>query len=490
MPISRLGTTPPTRRSSAPAGPPPPPPTDEQVAILDAYASGDRLVVEALAGTGKTTTLRQIAAATHGRARGVYLAYNKTIVREAEGRFPDSVYVTTAHSLAYQAVGKRYAQRLNGPRLYASQIATRLRVAPFSLAETTLSPVQRTRFADATIRRFISSGSDRINPTHLPPQALVHGTVLEVWEAIEPVVTRWWRDLTSETGTLPFTHDVYLKLWQLTRPELPFDYVLFDEAQDADPVIASVVADQDSQVVYVGDRNQQLYAWRGAVDAMSTAPGRRLALTHSFRFGPQIAAEANRWLQMLGAHHLVTGRGGPGFIGPFGDMPDAVLCRTNGTALSEILRYQECEIPVAISPGDRIAGMDIKQFAWAARSLMAGKGTDHPELSGFATWSEVLKYAEEEEGGADIKRLVGIINRLGPGPVIDAIDRCVLADRAQVMVSTAHKAKGLEWLRVKVADDFTPPTDEDPAEPADLMLAYVTVTRAREVLDLGSLGEW
>lgn len=485
MALSRLGTTPPAQQ-----GPPPPPPTDEQTEILEAYATGDGLVVEALAGTGKTTTLRQIAQASDGRRRGVYLAYNKAIVREAEGRFPDSVYVTTAHSLAYQAVGKNYRERLNGPRMYASQIATRLKLKPYDLDGHALSPTQRARYADGVIRKFTASSASEPGPEHLPARSLIHGTAEQVWAAVGPVAAAWWSDLSKIAGTLPFSHDVYLKLWQLRRPSLAFDYILFDEAQDADPVIASVVAAQDSQVVYVGDRNQQLYAWRGAVDAMSVAPGKRLALTHSFRFGPEIAAEANRWLERLGSHHRVTGRGGPGYIGEFSSLPDAVLCRTNGTALQAVLFYQQMEVPVALSPGDRNAGMDIKQFAWAARNLMAGKGTDHPELSGFTTWGDILKYAEEEEGGADIKRLVGIINRLGPGAVIDAIDRCVLGEKARVMVSTAHKAKGLEWNNVRVADDFTPPEDGELPDPADLMLAYVTVTRAREVLNPGSLRDW
>ncbi|WP_216917389.1 UvrD-helicase domain-containing protein, partial [Nocardia noduli] len=62
-----------------------------------------------------------------------------------------------------------------------------------------------------------------------------------------------------------------------------------------------------------------------------------------------------------------------------------------------------------------------------------------------------------------------------------------------VIVSTAHKAKGLEWDRVRIGDDFRGPTEHPvtgklilPA-PEELRLAYVAVTRARTVLDPGSL---
>jgi len=51
------------------------------------------------------------------------------------------------------------------------------------------------------------------------------------------------------------------------------------------------------------------------------------------------------------------------------------------------------------------------------------------------------------------------------------------------MVSTVHRAKGLEWDNVQVAGDFKPVRAADPVARADAMLAYVAVTRARTGLD-------
>jgi ATP-dependent exoDNAse (exonuclease V) beta subunit len=47
-----------------------PKPTGEQQAIIDAYQTTANLVIEAGAGTGKTSTLRMLAACTP-RRRGV-----------------------------------------------------------------------------------------------------------------------------------------------------------------------------------------------------------------------------------------------------------------------------------------------------------------------------------------------------------------------------------------------------------------------------------
>lgn len=470
--------------------------TDEQKAIVDAYQGGSRVVVEALAGTGKTSTLKALSAASPRRP-GVYLAFNKAIVRAADGTFPDAVTVTTAHALAYQAVGSLYGDRLPGnpgaSRISAQRMATMLKVRPAQLDTGTLNPVVLVRMAQATVANYIKSADVSIQAHHIPPRVIEHHDRVAIETTVLPVAKAIWDDLHDIKGKFRFTHDHYLKLWQLRNPKLPFDYIMFDEAQDSDPVIASIVGQQSAQTIYVGDQNQAIYGWRGAVNAMGAVEDAvRLPLTKSFRFGQAIAQEANQWLDLLGSSLRVVGHDPiASVVGGFPEDPRAILCRTNGTALGWVLGFQAQQIPVALAPGDRTAGKDIERFAWAAKSLMAGEGTDHPDLVGFTTWGELCTFVEEEEDTADLKRMVGIINRIGYPAVIDAIRNLVPESQARVTVSTAHKAKGLEWASVRVADDFTPPDhDEDEqAEPADLMLAYVTVTRAKLQLDPGPLGE-
>ena len=48
-----------------------------------------------------------------------------------------------------------------------------------------------------------------------------------------------------------------------------------------------------AQLVMVGDSAQAIYGWRGATDVMTGFDAEQLTLTRSFRFGPQIADEAN-----------------------------------------------------------------------------------------------------------------------------------------------------------------------------------------------------
>ena len=262
--------------------------------------------------------------------------------------------------------------------------------------------------------------------------------------------------------------------------------MLLDEAQDANPVVAAIVDRQaHAQRILVGDRCQAIYGWRGAIDAMSRFHAhQRLCLSQSFRFGPAIAAEANKWLQLLDAPlHL---RGFDRITSTVGSVacPDAVLCRTNAEAVRQLLVAADTGRKAAVVGG----GTEIRRLAEAAISLRAGAGTDHPELFAFRTWGEVQEYVEQDAGGSDLKVFVQLIDTYGPEVVIDIVDRLSPEEAAEVVVSTAHKAKGREWPTVRIAGDFPEPRRSHNGQPAqvpraDAMLAYVAVTRARQVLD-------
>jgi hypothetical protein len=121
--------------------------------------------------------------------------------------------------------------------------------------------------------------------------------------------------------------------------------------------------------------------------------------------------------------------------------------------------------------------------------------TWHPELMAFTSWGMVQDYVEQEDDGADLKVFVQLIDEHGADAIISTIDRSADESNAKLTISTAHKAKGREWNHVRVASDFGrndnrrgQDDDEDGSvDRTDAMLAYVTVTRARKILDRGGL---
>jgi superfamily I DNA/RNA helicase len=164
--------------------------------------------------------------------------------------------------------------------------------------------------------------------------------------------------------------------------------------------------------------------------------------------------------------------------------PDAVLCRTNAGAMEVVMHCLAQGVRVALVGG----GTDMRRLAEAAAALQSGRDTDHPELCGFPSWDAVRQYAEEEADGADLRVLVRLVDEHGPAVIITATEQLVAEDRAQLVVSTAHRAKGREWDRVRIHNDFRAPSPDPVTKLVTIRreearLAYVAVTRARHVLD-------
>jgi hypothetical protein len=215
-----------------------------------------------------------------------------------------------------------------------------------------------------------------------------------------------------------FDHEHYLKIWALSEPKIPADYLLLDEAQDTNPVVEQVFTAQraHAQLVMVGDSAQAVYGWRGARDVMTGFDGTALTLSQSFRFGPRLAAEANRWLAVAGAPIRLDGT--EAILTELGavDQPDAVLCRTNVGAIAEVMHHLAAGRRVALTGG----GEALRALATAARDLTEGRRTWHPELVLFPTWGELCEYAEHDPAGHDLMPLVDLVDQHGPDALLTA----------------------------------------------------------------------
>ncbi|MEU8828825.1 UvrD-helicase domain-containing protein [Streptomyces sp. NPDC048636] len=479
---------PPSPRTSGPA------PTTEQERAIDAKRRGAHFVLQAGAGTGKTATLAMLARSD--RRRGVFIAFNRSVVKDASRKFPGNVQCRTGHSLAMRAVGSQYGPRMNTPREPGWKAGARLGIdvrMSIRLGERKLTNRTLSHAALATVNRFCESADTEVLPRHVPRvrglEEQYHDQLVQI---VLPYARRAWTDLQDPRGSrVRFDPNHALKIWALTNPVIRADYLLLDEAQDTNPVLEEVFNAQRShaQLIMVGDSAQAIYEWRGARDVMTGFDGEQLTLSQSFRFGPALAEEANRWLRIVESPLRL--RGTPSLdtkIGPL-EHPDAILCRTNAGTITEILQLLEQKKRVALVGG----GKPLEDLARAAGDLKAGRRASHPELILFQTWGELQDYANYDPAGGDLLALVEIIDDYGVELVLDAVRRLDSEDHAEVTISTAHKAKGREWPTVRIASDFEP-APNDAVGPdgqsgarclsvPESRLAYVAVTRARQQLD-------
>lgn len=485
--------------------------TDEQQYAKECAANGETFVMDAVAGSGKTSTAREMCKVLEGR--GLYLVYNSSAAADAKKSFPRDVKVSTTSALAWNRYPE-YQDRMRpgSPRVRAKDTAALVGLTqPIQLGGSiVINPISVASMALETIQKFCYSADTRISEKHTPPAPA--GLEMLQEDLIRSEVAVWarkiWADAIKVDSKHRFTFDYAFKLMVMSPPDLGYDTVIIDEAQDSNwATLHLLKAQVNSQLIAVGDPAQQLYSWRGASDIMGEFGGKRLPLSKSFRFGERIAEEANKWLEHTQTPIRVTGNEQMDSI--VTDRPlqrvDAVLCRSNAAVMERAIEEMESGKKVAIVGGTQA----LVTLARAAGDLMEGKKTSHPELSAFSDWGDLMAFTQEP-GGGDLKALVQLINTHKVSGILKACNSLVAETPQEAkyqrrtfvspdaVISTAHKSKGREWMNVEVGDDFKEPEDvEDPLgisrpEPGpigrhDAMLHYVTVTRARRQLNRGSL---
>jgi hypothetical protein len=472
-------------------------PTAEQSAIVDAIPGGGDLKIKAFAGAGKTSTLRLIADHLLER-RGVYLAFNKEIAEHARRGFPSNVVSQTVHSRAYASVARTLTARVNHPAEPPHELAARYGLGPVQVPTLTgkvveVTPFEIGRMIMEGLGRYCRSAQLRPQSDHIQVDEKVDDRAADsLREALLPSVERLWIESIDPRGRSAILPDVYLKVWAQSDPRIDADFILFDEAQDSDGVMLATLARQrHAQIIYVGDPYQQIYEWRGAVNAMAQIHAPEFALTESFRFGPTIAALASRLLSLLGERTAIRGQGHIGSIMvedlSISPPVDAILCRKNVTAIWQLA----AGIEAGHKPAIRMSAAEIIAFADGADQLIAGHRAFRPAaFSLFESWKDAQSFAQSAFG-RDLQPIVRIVDECGTGYLRNLASRITPESAADYVISTVHRAKGLQWKRVKVTNDFVFKSidgrlslDED-----EMRLLYVAVTRAQHVLDISEMRE-
>lgn len=482
-------------------------PSEEQVAILEAFFGPGDIKILAGAGTGKTTTLHLLA--NSSKSRITYLTFSKATAAEARGRFAKNVSATTIHAFAYaDLVGRGKSTWLSRLRVGVEPIsvtAARLGalepgfIEAFGSAEVAhqVTPYKLTKMAADTVIKFCRSDSRKILARHVSTGAVA----VSLRPALVPLVLlmaeEHWANILDENMTgMPILHDHYLKLWLLGNPALGAsgDILFVDEAQDLSPGVAKVIKTQRQlKKVYVGDPNQSIYGFAGGKDALATIPATHtLPLTTSWRFGANAASIANGWLIALKSAHTV--RPNPRVTTNVGPClrPDAVLTRTNARAVWELMEFQRKGNQATLRC-DLAATLALLE---GADTLMNSRPTGHGILKRFASWGDVLNHVQHDSSAHELKTWIKLIEMFGVPALRSAVTTAAEAFGTTATISTAHKAKGLEWDSVRVAEDFGASMamallSGDKEWLADEQrLAYVAVTRARKQLDPGPLASF
>lgn len=461
--------------------------TNEQKDCIFSAQQGNDLKIKAYAGTGKTSTLVEISKNIVGR--GLYLAYNKAIQLDASEKFPSQVECKTAHSLAYGGMYSEINGRVGNltPISIMSHISITA-IGGYQAYEVAFLVLKMLKVFCNTSGQFIDESF-----FHNEQFIMVGDNDMQRREIMVYVIDKaseYWHEVIKEGSQVPLEHDFYLKLYQLSEPDLTkrFDYILFDECQDANPVLIDILEKQSCQKIVVGDEHQQIYSWRGAVNSYSQFQGDSYYLSQSFRFGQSIAELASIILYIKGESRPLKGmESTPSIILDTKRKNYTQLCRTNAYMIARIIDHVKKKIHVV--GGTR----EILELAKSGFALYRGdtEQNTHNKIRTFKSWGKLLKFKEKFED-AEISFLAKIIEKHGNkfGGIISQIENAnyVKEDNAEFVFSTIHKSKGREWDHVVIGSDFQIFTSEDEMikmlreEIEEFNLLYVAITRAKHSL--------
>lgn len=472
----------------------------------------------AVAGSGKTTTLIEYAASRpplpSGRLpRILYLAFNRTVRLEAQSRFArrglTNVTVHTAHSLAYSYVIGRHKYVLSAGGEYSIQdVATQL---GFS---------QRNMLAGCVMASHVKKlFSYFCNSKAITVEKLDYEAIIDPADAKSRRFVRQNRDkiyrYTSQlyeqmdSGKLACSHDFYLKKFQFVAPPLPFDYILFDEGQDASETMLEVFMAQKATKLIVGDPHQQIYGFRHAVNSLAKMDAPTLYLSQSFRFNDDIAQLANYvlgWKSDFDSNPLTRVQG-VGKYQPSVAPLHATIGRTNVAVLAQAIDMLCIEEQIGSLYFE--GKFDMYTYMDSGGSLMDiyylyQDRLDRVRSPLIKTMGHVgeLKHYVDQTGEASMRLALEIVERYQdalPG-FIEQIRQAHFEDSmrhvADQIFSTVHRCKGMEYDGVRLCDDFIDKQAmveklADSQNPVNLQalheeinMLYVALTRSRQQLTI------
>lgn len=450
-------------------------------------AKKTHLVVKALAGTGKTTTMidylnhmrfpgyqtehvpteeqQAIFDCTVPARKVCFCAFNKAIAEELKTKVPPGIETSTIHSLGYKLLKTAFKSiKVNNDQALFL-MKRELGYKPEDrLSKVHFNLVHKANKVVGLVKNFmLDPTEDNIVQLTLQYGIEVNGDLGQVCKLVQAVIKDALDDSNGGFKFISFDDMIYLPA-KMGLAKKIYDLLIVDEAQDLNPAQHAIISNVADQVVLVGDDRQAIYHFRGSdsdsinnCKKMLDGEIKELTLTTTWRC-PTSHVEA--------VNHIVPDlKAAPNAIeGEIHNIKRSemydhlkggalVMCRTNGPLCSLAFNLLSREIPV------RIQG---REFSRQIISLINKLRTDDDSIPSLMAHLE--NYEESETSRIQqtkqfntnmaVQNLLDkctSIRSLSEGlsyvpELLERIEILFSEQRKedQILLSTVHRAKGLE----------------------------------------------
>jgi len=484
----------------------------QQADFLDWCVDGrGSCVLEAVAGSGKSTTLIEAVAVIKGQV--ALMAFNTTIAKELKGKLADKGIdwkkgqAGTCHSFGLSALRKSFGK----PEVNGDKVTLMLEIA--------IDRDQELFPHIGTIARLISlakqsafgvvcSDKDEHNWHNIiEHHDLIDEDNHEMAEAILATARAFFEKSRNIVDVIDFDDMIYLPLFHKCR-FWQFDVVMVDEAQDTNAArraLASAMLKKGGRLIAVGDRHQAIYGFTGADNDSLELIKRdfnaiELPLTVTYRCPKAVVDFAKQWVSHIEAHETAPeGSVSQIFMYDFFERNDlkagsAVLCRLVKPIVSLALALIRRKVPCKVEGRDVAASLKRLVKRWKVVQLEALDNRLDAYLDRERTKllakKATAKLQTVEDTVETIKAIIEQCRQDGKHTVNDVsnyIDYLFSDDVTGILVlSTIHKSKGREWETVFWLDRAntcpSPWARQKWEEEQEANIQYVAATRAKSTL--------
>lgn len=491
--------------------------SDEQKAIFNWFSDGvGHLVVRARAGTGKTTTIKTAFSGAK-ESKMLYAVFNKKNQTEAASQIFDSrVEIKTLHSVGFMFIQHVWpcakpTDEVEADRVEeavgentAQQVKTQVkRLVGFAKNVFVGIPTMEQMMGLALERDIEAIGFESLENGGWGVEKLCQ-SAMEVME-ISKKEDKQGRISFNDMVWLPVTMG-WVRAW--------YDLVVVDEAQDMNLpqlMMAMGAAKKSGRVCVVGDDRQSIYAFRGAasngIDMMKEKlQAQELGLTTTYRCPKSVVQIAAGFVPDYKAAETapegIVDSIQIGELEAIAQPGNAILSRANAPIMAVCLSLLRRGTPARIEGRDlgkalleivsKFKARSVPQFItkvekWREKQMARYADTRNGEEKCVQISDKADTLLNLAEGVSSVSEIEGRIKNLFSDSGSDS--------RPCVVLSTVHKAKGLEWTRVfmlsstfhrKVPMNGPSKSPEAAAAQAreEQNVYYVAVTRAKEHLTM------
>ena len=494
--------------------------SEYQLDIFNAVENGnENIAINAVAGSGKTTTIVSACKRLNESERDViFLAFNKLIVEELKGKLSGYAEVSTLHAFGFNVLKRYY----NHPeyKMYIKVDSWKyqkyVRQNVYSLSSIITPDTDAAKvfgfccnvaklYALARVNLIRHSEDDLSKLRSLCDEH----NLLTLFDEVE-VCNIMLADAYKMPSDLVIDYTDMIVLPLFHREAIPtYKYVFIDECQDLNRAQRELMlcAARNGRFIAVGDRNQAINGFAGAdcnsFDKIANQDNTiELPLSVNYRCGTRMIALAQEIVPHIQPHKgaikgeiLHTKQLSKSLF----KENDMVLCRTSAPLVGLCMKLIESGI-TAVVKGKDIA-QDLKNLIENAntsniKEVLAYLDDEKKKMINIireerkcdeATAKNATKYLNLEDRCKCIENICmySIKNTLELKSYINRMFTDEKVENA-VMLSTAHKSKGLEANRVIILlPDKLPlkfPHQQEWQEKQEMNLKYVAITRARKEL--------